>query len=375
MTKHAPTTGRIQDLMHALPTRPDSGVRGWLVGHELELRLSLRMTVAGLLTFALCAVLGVSQSYWAVLTVVIVMQSSVGASFKTSMERMIATLGGAAWAIVVSILLGRGGSLPEIVALVAVLAPLSMVAAVQPAYRAAPITAIIVLLGSVGQHGSTLHAGLERVLDITIGCVVAFGVSLFVLPSRAHRQLAHTTAGALDLMAGAMALIADGAAAAVPQDRIRGAVGRVVAVADEAKRERKNHLTDDPDPDPLVRMLRRLRHDTEMIARASIQPLPEPVSTRLAEPGERASRAVGAFLHASAEALAGRAPSPSLDDIEAALAEHATAVEQMRHDGLTLELSADDMGRVFGITFALRQLRSDLEDFACGARELSRPPD
>jgi uncharacterized membrane protein YccC len=251
---------------------------------------------------------------------------------------------------------------------------LSLVAAVKPAYRAAPITAIIVLLGSVGQHGSTLHAGLERVLDITLGCVVAFGVSLFVLPSRAHRQLANMTAGALDLMADAMALIGGGAAAAVPQDKIRGAVGRVVAVADEAKRERANHLTDQPDPDPLVRMLRRLRHDTEMIARASIQPLPEPVSSRLAGPRERASRAVEAFLHASAEALAGRAAPPSIDEVEAALAEHAATVEQMRHDGLMSELSAEEMGRVFGIAFALRQLRSDLEDFANGARAFSRPP-
>jgi uncharacterized membrane protein YccC len=372
MTKHALTLGPIERLLDAYRTRSGSGVRNWFAGHGPQLRLGLQMTVAGLLTFMVAAIFGVPQSYWAVLTVVVVMQSNVGGSLKASLERLIATLGGAAWAIAVSILLPRGGAPHEILSLVAVLAPLSLVAAVQPLYRAAPIGAIIVLL-SVG-HGSALHAGFARVLDIALGCAVAIGVSLFVLPSRAHRQLADRTAAALDLMAGGMALIADGAAAAVPQDRIRAAVGLAVAVADEAKRERKNHLTDDPDPDPLVRALRRLRHDTEMIARASIRPFPEPMSTTLAGPTERAARAVGVFLHANAEALEGRAPAPSFQAVEAALAEHAAAVEQLRHDGLTLELSADEIGHVFAITFALRQLRSDLEEFAGLAREFVRSP-
>jgi len=52
--------------------------------HLAELRLSLRMTVAGVAAFALGQLLGLPQAYWAVLTAVIVMQANVGASFEAS---------------------------------------------------------------------------------------------------------------------------------------------------------------------------------------------------------------------------------------------------------------------------------------------------
>ena len=47
----------------------------WLTGRRAELRLAARVVVAGVLTFALAQVLGLSQGYWAVITSVIVMQA------------------------------------------------------------------------------------------------------------------------------------------------------------------------------------------------------------------------------------------------------------------------------------------------------------
>ena len=56
--------------------------RDWIAAHRAEMTLSLRITVAGLIAFALGELLGVKQVYWAVLTAVIVMQASVGGSLE-----------------------------------------------------------------------------------------------------------------------------------------------------------------------------------------------------------------------------------------------------------------------------------------------------
>src|SRR6202521_6147366 len=77
----------------------------WLRRRGAELRLSLRMTAAGLITFALAEPLHLSQGYWAVLTAVMVIQSSVGGSLKASLDRFIGTLGGAVYGAVVGSLI------------------------------------------------------------------------------------------------------------------------------------------------------------------------------------------------------------------------------------------------------------------------------
>jgi uncharacterized membrane protein YccC len=57
-----------------------------------ELRLALRTTLAGLITFALAELLNLPQGYWAVLTSVIIMQGSVGGSLKAGIDRLIGSL-------------------------------------------------------------------------------------------------------------------------------------------------------------------------------------------------------------------------------------------------------------------------------------------
>ena len=81
------------------------------------------------------------------------------------------------------------------------------------------------------------------------------------------------------------------------------AIERCVAAAGDAARERTSYLTDAPDPDPLVRSLRRISHDLIMLARALPKPLPEPLSGRLAGPAKRFGGAAGEFLTELADAL------------------------------------------------------------------------
>jgi uncharacterized membrane protein YccC len=335
--------------------------------HEQELLLALRTTVAAVLAFLLGSAFGLPSTYWAVLAAVVVSQWSVTSSFKESFEQFIATLIGAAWAIVVSSLLPRSG-MSEVLSLAVVLAPLSLLAAVKPRYKAAPATAIIVLLSSVGYQGSTAEIGLKRVLDITLGSAVGFAVALFPLPSHTQRRLALTIADALDLIADAIAQIGSGATPEVKDHRMRKAFRNIDAIADEAKREREDYHTDEPDSASLIATLRALVDDAGVIARASTQHLPTRVIGQLSVPRAGAFDAVQSFLRASASAFDKSAAPPSTSTFETALAEYADAIEQIRRDGPTQELSADEVGHLFGNGLALSQLQSDLEAFATETR-------
>ena len=72
-------------------------------------RLALRATLAGLVTFALGHVLKLPQAYWAVLTSVIVVQASVATSLKAVVDRMLGTVAGAIWGGIVTLVIPHHG--------------------------------------------------------------------------------------------------------------------------------------------------------------------------------------------------------------------------------------------------------------------------
>jgi hypothetical protein len=57
--------------------------------------------------------------------------------------------------------------------------------------------------------------------------------------------------------------------------------------------------------------------------------------------------------------------------VAAALGAYRAALDGVRRQGLTDSLSVDEVGRLFGIGFALDQLRRDLDDLSERARELA----
>ena len=70
-------------------------LRGWAGANAAALRLSFRMTVAGLLAYVLAKLFTLPQGYWAVFSAIIIMQASVGGSVKSTIDRVIGTIGGA----------------------------------------------------------------------------------------------------------------------------------------------------------------------------------------------------------------------------------------------------------------------------------------
>ena len=76
--------------------------RNWIEGataligaRQAELKLALRVTIAGTLAFAITRAFDLPQGYWAAITAVVVMQASLGASLKAAIERFSGTVAGA----------------------------------------------------------------------------------------------------------------------------------------------------------------------------------------------------------------------------------------------------------------------------------------
>ena len=345
----------------------------WLSRHRVELRLALRITVAGLIAFALAHLMDLPQGYWAVLTAVIVVQANVGGSLKAASDRLIGTLAGGAYGVVIVSLLPGSGVAWRGIALALLLVPLAVAAALRPGLRVAPVTAIIVLLGTTSQTIGLLPSTLDRVIEIALGSGIAFVVSLFVLPTRAHSQLAEAAADALDLLAELVAALLaekpDSERSQALYRPIRASLARLDIFAEEARRERASLLSGEPDPEPVLRTVRRLRHDLVMVDRATREPRAESVAGPLAPSLNDLTAALVSFLHETAEAFRHRHPAPDLEKFHRALTVYHEAMAGIRRAGLTRGLSGDAIARIFGLAFALEQLGRDLDDLASRANE------
>jgi uncharacterized membrane protein YccC len=355
-----------------------SAVFDWLAQHRPEAGLTVRMSAAGLITFAVAHLFGMTQIYWAVLTAVFVTQASIGGSLKAMIDRLIGTIGGAGWGVAVTLALPHQSMLSTGLALAVALVPLAAVVAFRPGYRIAPVTAVIVLLAYTNQAG-VVEAALDRVLEIGLGSLVALGVALIVAPARAQDLLCAAGRDALTLMADQVGLLLAGGAGAPDlaavqglHDRIRAAVERAATVADEVDRERRSYITDAADPDPLVRTLRRLSHDLVIIARALTAPLPESVAARLAPPVAAIAAALSAALTVVGAALSSRSAPPDLTAVGEALASFETELAALRRDGVTRDLPEEAVQRLFGLAFGFEQIGRNLGELAGRVRELAQ---
>ncbi|HLQ78160.1 MAG TPA: FUSC family protein [Terriglobia bacterium] len=349
----------------------------WFRSHRTQYLLGLRITAAGLLAYVLCPLFGLAQTYPAVLTAVIVMQGSVGASLKAMVDRFVGSLGGAVWAVAVLLALHHSNRFNTGMALVVALAPLALLAAFKPAYRAAPTAAIILLL-TPSTGAGPLAPAIQRMLGIGLGSVVALVVALLVLPARAHGTFAESAGRAVKKMSALALILMKGLSeAGDPEtiqslhDDIRRLIQQAEAVADEVMRERATHLVAGPDPLPMCRALRRLRNDLAMIGRATAEPLPESIRKPLSEPTAATGSAIAEFLEACGEAISRQQPAPSIERCEKELAHFATTLTGLRRVGLLHELPDETVGRIFGLAFALEQLHQNLEELSDRIQELA----
>jgi uncharacterized membrane protein YccC len=341
----------------------------WLVSRRVELGLGIRVTVAALSALVIALACGLKLPLWAVLTSLIVTQMSVGRSLKATRDYLIGTVGGAIYGGAIAVLVPHTGEGALLAVLVLAVAPLAFVAAINPSLNVATVTAIIVLLLPMMNHGSPLDSAIDRVLEVTVGAITGLAVSSFVLPSHAHNHIRRSAAHVLELLAAVLGELLSGLTRGrdndtlhALQDGIGTAVAALNALGIEAERERAAKLSSGPDTGPLLRTILRLRHDIVILGRASVVPLPVELQTRLAAPLAAVSGATAEYLTSIAGALRSGRGAPAIWPVQSALETYTAAVAAVRSEGLTRGVAGDVIERFFALGFSLEQIRQNLKD-------------
>jgi uncharacterized membrane protein YccC len=367
-------------VMVTRATRLWTGFRALVRYRRPQVALSIRVTIAALVSLALAQLLQLPLPLWAVLTAVIVTQMSVGRSLKATFDYLVGTLGGAVYGGVVGVLIPHTSEIALLAVLALAVAPLAFIAAINPRFSVAPVTAVIVVLIPTITHATPIASAIDRVIEVALGGVTGLVISFLLLPSKAHPLVVEAAARALNRMAWALGKLLAGLPQGFDVDslhRIQDGIGQALeqlnAVGAEAERERSAGLAVGPDTGPLLRTLLRLRHDIVMIGRAATNPLPEACRSRLESPLAQTGEAFADYLRTSGAALlAGRRPS-SLDAVESALDAYAAEIAALRREGVTRSLPGDAAERFFALGFALEQMHNNLKDLERCVAEWAEP--
>ena len=348
-----------------------------------RLRFCLRATINALLAFGVTHVLAVPMhGPWAVLTAVMVIQTSVGGSLKSAAHYIVGTVGGAVYAGAVAAMVPHSTVFAFGGVLALAVAPPAYAAAVSPSFRAAPVTAVLVLIISTQLGETAIELAFYRSIGVAVGGIIAIVVSLLVLPTRAHKLGLEEAGRVLEQMAQVLpAVIAGFSTKRNPggntrlQDGIGESVHAFVEIAGEAKQERLAHLTAEPDTAALARTLLRLRHDLVLIGRAASAPLPDPLAAALIPSLVQISESVRDYLLASATALTARHAGPPTAPVNRAVAAYIRQISSSPVETLMHGLPIEERERIFASGFALQQLQNNLSDLAGCLLEWRRAAD
>jgi uncharacterized membrane protein YccC len=340
-----------------------------------RLRQAFQIAIAASLAYAIAAWSGMPQGFWAVMTAILVTQANVGASLGLAVDRLLGSLLGVIVGGIVAFALAEVEDLKPL-GLAGAVFVLGYFSARRPSMRIACVTAAIVILGDP-RFGPPISSAWHRMVEVGIGTLVALVTMLIVFPSRAGPAFAkHITrtlpplfAVLREALTAALGRPLDQAAVAASAASIREAFARGDVLARETQLEVAGFLAEHPDPEAMLRTLRRLWHTEIMLVRALAVPLPAPAVDVLRPQIETLLREVdNVAAHLTDPA---RHAVPDLSAIERTLDAIERQIEDVRAEGGLRPLSMDDVIRLMAFDFALGQLRLNLRDLAARSQELA----
>lgn len=349
----------------------------WLRLDRPPLRQAIRVMVGSVAAYVAYRLLGFQQGYWAVFTVVIVLQGSIGSTLGAALDRLVGTIAGALLGGI-AILIAPHTPVGIAVSLAIVTLLTALAAAVRPQLRVAPVTAAILLLSPRTSPSVGLFV-LERIGEIGLGGVIGVATSLLVLPARSHAIVVDSAADVLSRDMAVLRSMVDGLrrndAAGVAHDHagLRKALGKVEAAMADAERERQSRLADHGIPEALPRNLWRIRNDIVTIGRGLETTPPAVPDIALAPIYAAILEADADYLDRCRMALIAGAVVDR-GDLAAKHDDFAAAIETLRTGRATSALDFDAAGRVFGVVFAIEQLHRNLGDLADRIDEAAAAP-
>jgi uncharacterized membrane protein YccC len=333
--------------------------------YEAQLRQAARVVIGSALAYIAYRLLHLPQGYWAVFTVIIVLQGSIASTLGAALDRLLGTIAGALIGGLATIAI-QHGDVTTGLALTLVVGLTAFAAAVRPQLKVAPVTAAILLLTQPpGAHVGTYV--VDRILEIALGGFIGVAISVLVFPARSQPLVLVRAGAVLKQMQHILGVLASSAAGKGPfsladeHSALRAALGALEQAASDAERERAAGLAFGAPAPALSRALWRIRNDLILVARALDMPLPTAVAEIIAQPAATLLTAEGNYAARCAEALC--SGTGALHEQEEAQHQaFQAAFSGLRQSGILRSLDFADAGRVFGLAFAIEVLRRDLAD-------------
>ena len=158
-------------------------------------RHSLRLTLTMFIGFIVGNVIEMQQSYWILLTIVVIMRPSYGLTKQRTLQRVIGTLIGAAVGVAIVLLTQN----PIIYAVIAALSLIIGFSLVKQNYRnaAAYITLYVIFMYAI-IHPNILNVIQFRVFDTLIGSALAFVGNYFFWPAWESKNIKEFFSSSID---------------------------------------------------------------------------------------------------------------------------------------------------------------------------------
>jgi len=336
-----------------------------LLRYDSQLRQAARVLIGSSLAYAAYHLLHLPQGYWAVFTVIIVLQGSIASTLGAAIDRLFGTIAGALIGGIATVAI-QHGDVTTGVALAIVVGITAFAAAVRPQLKVAPVTAAILLLTQPpGSHVASYV--VDRILEIALGGLVGVATSVLIFPARSQPLVLARAADVLEQIQRMLGIIAISIRNAGPpalaeeHSSLRVALGTVELAANDAERERASGLAYGAAAPPIVRALWRIRNDLILVARAVDLPLPAAAAKIISEPAAALLVAEANYTALCAVALRTGGTAPREKE-ETHYQTFETAFSSLRATGVIRPLDFTDAGRVFGLAFAIDVLRRDLAD-------------
>jgi hypothetical protein len=145
------------------------------LGESLRIALlfAVQVAICGFVLWRLYTWFGYHGYGWALVSAVLVLQPGMDQSYATALVRVVANIIGASVGLLAAYVLGFG--VGQVLAAVAIISLICEPLRLDLGLRSACVAAIIVILGS-SERAQLVASGLERMVAVIAGCVLALGV-------------------------------------------------------------------------------------------------------------------------------------------------------------------------------------------------------
>lgn len=351
---------------------PASKPKASLVQTKRAAVQALRVMIACTITYAVSQLLHLQQGYWAVFTVLIVMQASVGATAGAAADRLVATVAGAVLGGI-AVLLTPREPLAIGISLIFVVGLSSFAAARVLRLRNAGLTAAIVML----THSASVPVEvfvLDRIAEITLGGVVGVLASLFILPTRSRTMVLDRFGSALDVMAQILRTLASAVEKGEPVSAteaniaLRQSLMATEALLTDAQRERAFWLSRQGISEAIPRSLWRIRNDMTYVSHIVETPFPPAIVEAIGPQAAGVLEAQARFAEVCGGALRTSADIDP-DVLSAGDKAFEAAFSALQNSEAAQSMGFSETGRLFGLDFTLRRMHQNFLDLADRIRE------